>query len=197
MSAAGSLPYFSGIGGFLVDLAFAAISIGSTIHCRMSSADSFVPTPSSGFALLPLPAMAVADRALLRGVDLLPLLDRRRPAPLATDPARTRSAARPQRSTNSRSSSRRHSHACPPRCRSRERRTALPEIPNAEHDRVRGVRPVDVAHDQRAGLDDAVDHAGIEREVIDLQRLVEIRERRREVASSGDGARRCAAAAAC
>ena len=57
MSAAGSLPYFSGIGGFLVDLAFAAVSIGSTIHARMSAAVSFVPTPSSGLALPPLPAM--------------------------------------------------------------------------------------------------------------------------------------------
>ena len=56
-SAAGSLPYFAGIGGFLVDLAFAATSFGSRIHCLMSSALSFAPTPSSGFVFLPLPAM--------------------------------------------------------------------------------------------------------------------------------------------
>jgi hypothetical protein len=42
--------------GFLVDLAFAAIPFGSTIHCLMSSALSFPPTPSSGFVFLPLPA---------------------------------------------------------------------------------------------------------------------------------------------
>src|SRR4029078_7380360 len=56
MSAAGSLPYLFGIGGFLVDFVFAVISVGLTIQCLMSSADSFPPTPSSGTALLPLPA---------------------------------------------------------------------------------------------------------------------------------------------
>ncbi len=56
-SAAGSDPYLAGIGGFLVDFALAAISVGFTIHWRISSADSFAPTPSSGLALLPLPAM--------------------------------------------------------------------------------------------------------------------------------------------
>src|SRR5262249_25532580 len=56
-SAAGRLPYFAGIGGFLVDLAFAAASTGCLIHCLMSSPDNFVPTLSSGFALLPLPAI--------------------------------------------------------------------------------------------------------------------------------------------
>src|SRR5436190_5923827 len=55
-SAAGRLPYLFGIGGFLVDFAFAAMSFGWVIHCLMSSADSFPPTPSSGFALLPFPA---------------------------------------------------------------------------------------------------------------------------------------------
>src|SRR6185436_15450295 len=56
-----------------------------------------------------------------------------------------------------------------------------PEVLDTEHEGIRGVRPVDVPHDQRAGLDDAVDHAGIERVVVDVQRLVEIRERAREV----------------
>ena len=60
----------AGIGGFLVDLVFAVISFGLTIHCLMSAADSLAPTPSSGFAALPLPAMAWHDGALLRGVDL-------------------------------------------------------------------------------------------------------------------------------
>ena len=47
----------AGIGGFLVDFALAVISTGFTIHSLMSAADSFAPTPSSGLALLPLPAM--------------------------------------------------------------------------------------------------------------------------------------------
>ena len=37
--------------------AFAAISVGVTIHSRIWSAVSFVPTPSNGLSLLPLPAM--------------------------------------------------------------------------------------------------------------------------------------------
>ena len=58
MSAAGSDPYLFGIGGFLVDFAFADISVGFVIHIRKSAADSLAATPSSGFALPPLPAMA-------------------------------------------------------------------------------------------------------------------------------------------
>src|SRR5258705_2780341 len=46
------------MGGFFVDLALAAASVGVTIQLRISSADSLVPTPSSGLALLPFPAMA-------------------------------------------------------------------------------------------------------------------------------------------
>ena len=36
----------------------AVIATGSVIHCRISSALSFLPTPSSGLVLLPLPATA-------------------------------------------------------------------------------------------------------------------------------------------
>src|SRR5262245_31598585 len=57
-SAAGSLENLFGMGGFLVDLAFAVISVGFTIHSLMSAAESFPPTPSSGLDLPPLPAMA-------------------------------------------------------------------------------------------------------------------------------------------
>src|SRR3954453_2447251 len=57
-SAAGSAAYLFGIGGFLVDFAFAVISAGCVIHCRMSSALILPPTPSSGLVLLPLPATA-------------------------------------------------------------------------------------------------------------------------------------------
>ena len=57
MSAAGSLAYLGGMTGFFVDLALAAAATGSTIHCFVSSADSFAPTPSSGFVFLPTPAM--------------------------------------------------------------------------------------------------------------------------------------------
>jgi hypothetical protein len=52
------LLYFAGITGFFVDLVLAAISTGSTIQLRISAADSFAPTPSSGFVLAPLPATA-------------------------------------------------------------------------------------------------------------------------------------------
>src|SRR3954465_907019 len=58
MSAAGSLPYLFGIGGFLVDFALAAASVGVTIQCLISSAESLAPTPSSGLVLLPLPPIA-------------------------------------------------------------------------------------------------------------------------------------------
>ena len=57
----------------------------------------------------------------------------------------------------------------------------LPLVIEAEDRGIRSIRPVDVAHDQRARLDDAVDHAGIEGVVKDLQRLVEIRERGRQL----------------
>src|SRR6185436_12144828 len=57
-SAAGRFAHFFGIGGFLLELVLAAIATGSTIHARMSSAESFAPTPSSGLALPPLPAIA-------------------------------------------------------------------------------------------------------------------------------------------
>src|SRR5215203_4635430 len=57
MSAAGSLSYFFGIGGFLVEFDSFVIATGSMIHCRMSSAESFAPTPSSTLLLPPLPAM--------------------------------------------------------------------------------------------------------------------------------------------
>ena len=52
----------------------------------------------------------------------------------------------------------------------------LPEISDAEVKGVRRVGTVDVPHDQRAGLDDAVDHAWIEREVVDAERLVQVGE---------------------
>ena len=57
-SAAGRFAHFFGIGGFLVEFALAAIATGSTIHARMSSAESFAPTPSNGFCLFPLPVTA-------------------------------------------------------------------------------------------------------------------------------------------
>ena len=66
--------YFFGIGGFFVDFVLAAISIGLTIQLRMSSADSFVPTPSSGFVLLPLPAMAWHIEHFCAAYTCLPLL---------------------------------------------------------------------------------------------------------------------------
>jgi hypothetical protein len=37
-----------------------------------------------------------------------------------------------------------------------------------------------IAHDQRARLHDAVNHARVEREVVDAERLVQVRERRGE-----------------
>ena len=78
-----------------------------------------------------------------------------------------------------RASSRRHTwslHGRHERCRA-----AYQRYLHAEVERVRGVGTVNVSHDQRAGLDDAVDHAGIEREVVDAERLVQIRERRGEL----------------
>ena len=69
--------YFAGIGGFFVDFVFAAIAFGSRIHCLISSALSLVPTPSSGFDLLPLASDRVAHLALLGRVDLLPCLSER------------------------------------------------------------------------------------------------------------------------
>src|SRR5688572_24495601 len=57
-SAAGKLVHFAGIGGFLADLVFAVISAGWVIQRRMSSAESFEPTPSSGLDFPPLPAIA-------------------------------------------------------------------------------------------------------------------------------------------
>ena len=53
----GQAGYFAGIGGFLVDFDLAVIAFGSTIHCLMSAALNLAPTPSSGFAVLPFPAM--------------------------------------------------------------------------------------------------------------------------------------------
>ena len=41
-----------------VGIGCAVISTGVRIHALVSSADSFLPTPSSGLVLLPLPAMA-------------------------------------------------------------------------------------------------------------------------------------------
>jgi hypothetical protein len=52
------LAHFFGIGGFFVDFVCAIISSGCVIHLRTSSAESFAPTPSSGFCLLPFPAIA-------------------------------------------------------------------------------------------------------------------------------------------
>src|SRR6185436_1465221 len=53
----------------------------------------------------------------------------------------------------------------------------LEEISQADDRGVRGVRPVDVTQYQRAWLDDAVDHGRVEGKVVDVERLVEIRER--------------------
>ena len=50
------------------------LGTGVTIHALMSAAESFVPTPSERIRLAALTRDGVADRAFLRGVDLLPLL---------------------------------------------------------------------------------------------------------------------------
>src|SRR3954451_22117881 len=60
-------------------------------------------------------------------------------------------------------------------------RPALPEISQTEDEGIRGVRTIDVPHHQRAGLNDAVDDARIERVIEDVQRLVQVRERARDV----------------
>ena len=46
-----------GIGDLLADFTFLAISIGSTIHSRISAAESFDPTPSRGSCLAPSSSM--------------------------------------------------------------------------------------------------------------------------------------------
>ena len=68
------MPYFAGIGGFFVDLALAAASVGVTIHAldvvgRQLGADAV-----ERIRLAALTRDGVADRTFLRGVDLLPLL---------------------------------------------------------------------------------------------------------------------------
>ena len=58
----------------MVEFAFLAMSTGSTIHWRMSSAESFDPTPSRGSAHA-LAGDRMAHLAFLGVVDLLALFD--------------------------------------------------------------------------------------------------------------------------
>ena len=71
MSAAGSLPYLSGIGGFLVDLAFAAISVG--VHDPLPDlvGAQLRADTVERVRLVALAGDGMADLALLRGVDFL------------------------------------------------------------------------------------------------------------------------------
>src|SRR6185436_191601 len=57
---------------------------------------------------------------------------------------------------------------------------SLPQISDAEVERVGRVWTIDIAHDQRAGLDDAVDDTLVKGKVVDAERLVEIRKSRRQ-----------------
>src|SRR5262245_10243056 len=59
----------------------------------------------------------------------------------------------------------------------------LPPVPYSERRRVRGVRTIDVSENERARLRDAVDDGLVEREVINAERLVEVRESCRELPS--------------
>ena len=73
----------------------------------------------------------------------------------------------------------------------------LPEVEQAHHRRMRRVGPIDVPEDQRAGLHDAVDHARIHREVVDLEVLERVRHRRPQAASTTDGGAPLAVPAGC
>ena len=163
---------------------------GSTIHWRVSSAESFDADAVERALLTALAGDGMAHRALLGCVDLLaPSFPHPVIAPLGGCPGHTRRSAllmnRPPVVVS----------LCivPPLVASE----SSPVIQNAEHRRVRRVRPVRVTENQRARLHDTVDHAGVEREVENPIRLVDVGQASPPAARSRDAGRRAGSPAAC